>query len=72
MEKIPYLRKDNFYTNSELSLIMRELNYFTSHNIILSDDAEESGAFSPDMTTKKKQCGLMKFINNKDFLLHGD
>ena len=53
MDKIPYLRKDNFYTNSELSLIMRELNYITSHNIILSDDAEESGAPSPDMTTKK-------------------
>lgn len=53
MDKIPYLRKDNFYTNSELSLIMRELNYLTSDNIILSDDALESGASSAEMTTKK-------------------
>ena len=53
MDKIPYLRKDNFYTNSELSLIMRELNYLTADNVILSDDILESGASSTEMTTKK-------------------
>ena len=53
MDKIPYLRKDNFYTNSELSLIMRELNYLTADNVILSDDILQSGAGSIEMTTKK-------------------
>lgn len=53
MDKIPYLRKDNFYTNSELSLIMRELNYLTADNVILTEDAVESGASGPEMTTKK-------------------
>ena len=53
MDKIPYLRKDNFYTNSELSLIMRELNYLTADNVILSDDILKSGAGSTEMTTKK-------------------
>jgi len=53
MEKIPYLRKDNFFTNSELSLIMKELNYLTADKVILSDDAVASGAASAEMTTKK-------------------
>ena len=71
MDKIPYLRKDNFYTNSELSLIMRELNYLTADNVILSDDILQSGAGSIEMTTKKLY-GLIIFIVNNTIHLHGD